>query len=234
MLWDALPTCLRPTPSVRSKDRATTCLYGVLWMKTKLLYTGLKQVLLPPVKDQGALDTATVQAHVLFGPPPEPAASERGSDLVDFLKQVLLFEELSRSDLRQLARIVHERSYHDGEIIYEQGKPGVALFAIRRGVVELIRRRPNGDEQPLLLLEPPASLEELAVTGAEVLRWTSARARGPVSLVALGCSDLDALGRSVPLLANKILKKLVQITAMRLQMLVEPEFFKEDDKGVLP
>ncbi len=47
---------------------------------------------------------------------------------------------------------------------------------------------------PLALLEPPASFEELAVTGAEVVRWTSARARGPVSLVTLrvfrpGCSQ---------------------------------------------
>jgi CRP/FNR family transcriptional regulator, cyclic AMP receptor protein len=203
-------------------------------MKRKLFYSGLKKLLFPRPKDADALDTSTVQARVLFGPQPETAAGERGRNLVDFLKQVTLFEELGRSDLRQLARIVHERSYGDGEYIYEQGKPGVALFLIRRGVVEIMRRRQNGEEVPLVLLEPPASIEEVAVTGAEVVRWTSARARGPVSLVALGCSDLDALSRNFPLLANKILKKLSQIIAMRFQMLVEGEYFREDAEESKP
>jgi hypothetical protein len=203
-------------------------------MEKKILLTGLKKLLFPRPKGQDVLDTSTAQARVLFGAPPETAAGERGRDLVDFLKQVTLFEELGRSDLRQLARIVHERNYQDGEYIYEEGKPGVALFLIRRGVVEIMKRRRNGEEVPLVLLEPPASFEELAVTGADVVRWTSARARGPVSLVALGCSDLDALSRSFPLLANKILKKLAQITAMKLQALVEGEYFKEDDEESKP
>ncbi len=114
-------------------------------MKRKFFHTGLKKLLFPRPKDQDVLDTSTDQARVLFGAPPDTAAGERGHDLVDFLKQVTLFEELSRpSDLRQLARIIHERSYRDGEFIYEEGKPGVALFIIRRGVVEIMKRRRNG------------------------------------------------------------------------------------------
>jgi hypothetical protein len=70
--------------------------------------------------------------------------------------------------------------------------------------------------------------------GAHVVRWNSARARGPVCLVAFGSSDLDALGRSLPLLANKILRKLAQITATRLQMLVEAQFFSEEEGGSKP
>ena len=78
------------------------------------------------------------------------------------------------------------------------------------------------------MLEPPASFAEQAALGADVVRWTSARARGPVSLVALGSSDLDALGRTFPLLANKILRKLAQVMATRLQLLLEAEFFGEE------
>jgi len=62
------------------------------------------------------------------------------------------------------------------------------------------------------------------------VRWSSARARGPVSLVALGRSDLEALGGNFPHLANKVLKKLVQITAARVQMLVEAQYFSERDQ----
>ena len=203
-------------------------------MNKNLFVTGVKKLLLTHHGDQGAVDPTTASVRVLFGPPPDAATGERGSDLVDFLKRVTLFQELGRSDLGQLARIVHERSYRDGEIIYQQGKPGVALFVIRRGAVEIVRRRQNGEDVSLALLEPPASFEELAVTDTEVVRWASARARGPVTLVALGCSDLEALSRNLPLLANKILKKLVQIAALRLQMLVEAEYFHEEDKESKP
>ena len=142
------------------------------------------------------------------------AAGKRGRDLVDFLGQANLFEEFSRSDLARLARSAHERNYRDGESIYEQGTPGAALFLVRRGVVEIALRKRNGEEVPIATLEPPASFSEQAVMGAHVVRWNSARARGPVCLVAFGSSDLDALGRSLPQLANKILRKLAQTLAI--------------------
>ena len=63
--------------------------------------------------------------------------------------------------------------------------------------------------------------------GTESVRWFSARARGPVSLLALGKSDLEALSVNFPLLANKILMRLAGIMAIRLQMLVDATYLKE-------
>jgi hypothetical protein len=54
-----------------------------------------------------------------------------------------------------------------------------------------------------------------------VIRWFSVRARGPVSLLALGRSDVDALITNFPVLANKILIRLAGIMAMRLEILTE-------------
>jgi hypothetical protein len=68
-------------------------------------------------------------------------AGERSRGLVDFFKQVSLFEDLSQADLRRLARIVRERAYRDGEYIFEEGKPGTALYIVRGGVVEIVRRK---------------------------------------------------------------------------------------------
>ena len=172
---------------------------------------------------------SAVAARVLFGPAVKALVDRRRDDFVGFLKRTYLFEDLNHGELTRLARIVHERSYRDGEYISEQGKPGAALFVLRSGVVEITRRKRDGEEFPLATLEPPASFEELAAMG-EVVRWSSARARGPVSLVALGRSDLEALSGNFPHLANKILKKLVQITAARVQMLVEAQYFSEQDQ----
>ena len=196
-------------------------------MKKRSHIAGVKEILLKWHKHADLLDTLE-PARALYGPTPQTAAGERGRDLVDFFKQVPLFEDLPQGDLRRLARILHERTYRDGEYIYEEGKPGMAMYIVRGGIVEIVRRRRNGEEVPLVTLESPAVLEEMAVVGTDVVHWTSGRARGPVSLVAIGRPDLDALGRNFPLLANKILKKLAHIIAMRLQMVLEAEYFDEE------
>jgi CRP/FNR family cyclic AMP-dependent transcriptional regulator len=195
----------------------------------KFRLAAIKEFLLPRSRSGNPL-TASGSARALFGPTPGSATGEKGHDLVDFLKQVHLFQDLPQGDLKRLARIVHERTYGDGEYIYEQGNPGVALYIVRRGVVEIARRKRNGEEVPLARLEPPDSLEELAAVGAEVVRLTSARARGPVSLVAIGRSDLDALSRNFPLLANLILVRLAQVMAMRMQIFLEAEYFNEESE----
>ena len=196
-------------------------------MNEKSRIAGIKRILLTWHKHADLLDAAD-PARALYGPLPKTAAGKRRQSLVDFFKQVFLFEDLTQADLRQLARIVHERTYRDGEYIFEEGKPGTALYLVRGGVVEIVRRKLNGEEVSLVLVEPPASFEELAAAGTDVVHWTSGRARGPVSLVAIGRPDLDDLGRNFPLLANKILKNLARIIAMRLQIVLEAEYFNEE------
>jgi CRP-like cAMP-binding protein len=197
-------------------------------MKGGLTLRGLREILLPRPKDAES-PKAVGAFRALFGPAPETAASKRGRDLLDFLKQVPLFEELVPAELKRLAPIAHARTYRDGETIYEQGKPGLALYLLRSGIVEITRRKRNGEELPLAILEPPASFEELAAMGCDVVRWSSARAHGPVTLVALGRPDLDALSRTSPAIANKIYRKLAEITATRLQLLVEAQYLDSQE-----
>lgn len=194
----------------------------------KPTFPGLKELLLPrrPNRDSG--DIAAIGARALFKAP-KSAMTNQHESLVEFLGQVSLFEDLGRRDLARVARIVHERQYSDGEYICEEGRPGAALFVVRRGVVEVVTRGPGGQDVPLALLEPPASFEESAALGTGVVRWFSVRARGPVSLLALGKSDLDALILNFPVLANKVLTKLAGIMAARLQMLIEAEILRESE-----
>jgi CRP-like cAMP-binding protein len=100
---------------------------------------------------------------------------------------------------------------------------------VRRGVVEVVKPGAGGQEVPLALLEPPASFEESAAIGTGVIRWFSVRARGLVSVLALGKSDLDALILNFPQLANKVLIKLAGIMAARLQILIDAEIQRESD-----
>ena len=195
----------------------------------KPTFPGLKKLLLPLRPNRGSADIAVIgTARALFQAP-ESAMSTQHESLVEFLGQVSLFQDLSRRDLGRVARIVHERQYSAGEYICEEGRPGAALFVVRRGVVEVVKRGAGGQDIPLALLEPPASFEESAALGTEVIRWFSVRARGPVSLLALGKSDLDELIFNFPPLASKVLTKLAGIMAARLQMLIDAEIQRESE-----
>lgn len=187
----------------------------------KPLFRGLKELLLSPQRDRAAMEVAALRARALFRPP--GSAMKKDGGLIEFLAQVTLFEDLGRRDLARLARIVHEREYGDGEYICEEGKPGAALFIVRRGVVEVVKGGAGDEEVALALLEPPASFEEPAALGTEVVRWFSVRARGPVSLLALGRSDLEELAANFPMAANKVLFKLASLLAGRLRMLIHAE-----------
>lgn len=198
-------------------------------MKTKLTLAGLKEIRLPRTAD-GAAAAFARGARALFERA-DTVSTERRS-LVDFLAQVSVFEALDRRELARLARIVHERDYANGEYICEEGRPGAAVFIVRRGVVDVVRRGGRAEETSVALLEPPASFDESAAIGAGMIHWFSVRARGPVSLLALGKSDLDALSADFPGLANKILVTLAGIMAVRLHMLIELEMRAESDGGV--
>jgi CRP-like cAMP-binding protein len=194
----------------------------------KPMFPGLKELLLPRRPNRGSADIVAIGARALFQAP-DSAMTKQHERLVEFLGHVSLFEGLAHRDLARVARIVHERQYSDGEFICEEGRPSAALFVVRRGVVEVVKPGAGGQEVPLALLEPPASFEESAAIGTGVIRWFSVRARGLVSVLALGKSDLDALILNFPQLANKVLIKLAGIMAARLQILIDAEIQRESD-----
>jgi CRP-like cAMP-binding protein len=143
---------------------------------------------------------------------------------LEFLAGIPLFESLSRREIRRIASIVHERNYATGELIFEQGTPGAALFLIRRGGVELFRQDAAGNELAKL-----AALREGMFFGEGALlheenRMMSARALEPTDLLALFRGDLDRIIESAPATGGKILRKLAWVLSRRLQTAMEEHF----------
>lgn len=201
-------------------------------MKSASSLLGLRKLLLPRPRGGDSKRDLAAAAQASFGSVARKAEARRERDLVEFLGGVGLFAEFERGELARLARSAHERSYVDGERIFEQGTPGVALFVVRSGLVEIRHRHVHGEEVSLAVLEPPASFSEDAAMGAQTLRWASAVARGPVELIGLGSADLNDLARRFPQLTIKILQSIGQITALRLQLLIEDQIFGNEEAAV--
>jgi CRP-like cAMP-binding protein len=142
----------------------------------------------------------------------------------EFLAGIPLFESLSRREIRRIAGIVHERSYATGEVIFEQGTPGAALFLIRRGQVELYRQDAKGNElAKLAVLHEGTFFGEGALLHEEN-RMMSARALEPTDLLALFRGDMDRIIESAPATGGKILRKLAWVLSRRLQTAMEEHF----------
>jgi CRP-like cAMP-binding protein len=108
-----------------------------------------------------------------------------------FLSGSPLFAGLPRRMLGRLATRFFEKVYHAGDVIFEEGDPGRALFVVVEGTVEITRATAKG---PVVLntLGPGAAFGELALID-DFPRSATARQGIEGRLLILYKSDFDAL-----------------------------------------
>ena len=108
-----------------------------------------------------------------------------------FLSGSPLFAGLPRRLLGRLATRFFEKVYHAGDVIFEEGDPGRALFVVVEGSVEIERATAKG---PVVLntLGPGAAFGELALID-DFPRSATARQGTDGRLLILYKSDFDAL-----------------------------------------
>lgn len=68
------------------------------------------------------------------------------SDRIRFLRETLLFEELSADELRSVAQRAKVRQYYPDETIVWQGKPSDTLYLLRAGIVMVTKLVPGAEK----------------------------------------------------------------------------------------
>lgn len=136
-------------------------------------------------------------------------------DRIRFLKTVPFFNELSNWQLKKVSEIVFERTYETGELIFEQGQPGAALFLIMDGQVSVEIFKDQA-VTPLATLEKGAFFGEMALLD-EAPRSASARSVEGTKTLALYRNDLSRLIHTDPATACHIYRALARIVGDRLR-----------------
>ncbi|OFZ19925.1 MAG: hypothetical protein A2Z20_07725 [Bdellovibrionales bacterium RBG_16_40_8] len=137
-------------------------------------------------------------------------------DKIKFLKRIPFFELLKKHQLDEVARVVYEREYRDGEYIFEIDQPGAALFIIQSGEISVEIPTPKGEATQLAVISKNAFFGELALLD-ESPRSASARAIVPTKVLALFRKDLDKLNSTNPDITANIYKSLATIIGNRLK-----------------
>jgi CRP/FNR family transcriptional regulator, cyclic AMP receptor protein len=131
------------------------------------------------------------------------------SDVIELLGRVPLFSELSDPELERIAQVAIPRSYPNDTRVFHEGDPGDACFIVRTGSCRVTREHPDGRAITLANLGPGAIFGELAMLDGEA-RSASVEATEDTDLLALPASDMRALIREHPGMAEKLVVALTR------------------------
>jgi CRP/FNR family transcriptional regulator, cyclic AMP receptor protein len=135
-------------------------------------------------------------------------------NIFSVLKRIPIFGGLSYKELKSVERILHRRTYKADEFIFKEYEPGVGMYIIESGKVNITL----GKEQKLLvLLSDGDFFGEMALI-LEGQRTASAIAKEPTKLLGFFQPDLFNLLETAPRIGNKILLHLAQMIAERLRL----------------
>lgn len=134
-----------------------------------------------------------------------------------------IFSSLSKRDISQLINITHNRSYLPGEYVFLQGDPGIGLYVILDGEVEIHRKTETGLVVKLASFSAGDFFGELALIDEEK-RTASAIAQTECRLSVIFKPDLDEFINAYPKKGIKILQGISHIIAARLRKINEDYF----------
>ena len=135
--------------------------------------------------------------------------------IVDFLKSISLFEDLKTGEILRLERTLHKRHYRKGEVIFNEGEPGAALYIVKEGEVEIVI---NYDTEPIILTKLSSGMffGEIALFD-ETPRSATVVASKESEIIALSKPDFILFSQKEPFIGLKIVMRLGEILSIRLK-----------------
>lgn len=139
------------------------------------------------------------------------------------LKKNILFQTLSRKDLRFVHSILHERSFRAGEVIFQQGNLGTGMYLIIKGSVDIIIRDTDSSKQisnqdlQVAHLVSEDFFGEISLVEENSKRSATAIAAEDTLLVGLFKPDLMELLERNPTTGAKVILQLAKVLGRRLR-----------------
>lgn len=148
-------------------------------------------------------------------------------EICGILKKIPIFEGLTTREIGSIERILHQREYLQNEVIFPEGDPGLGMYIIEKGGVDIVY---GPGRQLLAELCAGEFFGELALLD-ESPRTATAVAKTPCRLLCFFQPDLFGLIDRNPGLGVKVLFRLARTLGDRLKK--SNEYIHELKKGVI-
>lgn len=121
------------------------------------------------------------------------------------LQRSPLFRGLPPQALERIAALAVQRSFRGGEIVFSQGDPGDALYAVVNGKIRISAGTADGREISLNIMEPGDTFGEIALLDGGT-RTATATASLPSELVSIRRDHFTGLLEREPRVALELLR----------------------------
>jgi CRP-like cAMP-binding protein len=131
------------------------------------------------------------------------------SEFAVILKMNPLFSDLGAGDLQRMAALCHTEQLDVGEVLFQKGDEGDALYGVRRGQIRIETGASDGGRLTLNFQGPGDLFGEIAVLDGQS-RTADAVAGEPTELFVLRRGDLLAFLEREPRIAIRLIELLCQ------------------------
>ncbi len=138
-------------------------------------------------QELGNYDPTMVHTFDTFMRVSELAASftpEELTEIAERLKEIEIFKDVTTANLESLSRAIENRTYPDGEMLFDQGDEGDAMYLIKEGEIDIILVQHDGTEKHLKYLGEGKVVGEFSVLDGDT-RSARARAKGELTVGVL-------------------------------------------------
>lgn len=146
-----------------------------------------------------------------------PFRPKKTSPRLERLRSLSLFVNLTQGELQIVDGLLHERDYIAGEVIFDEGEEGQAIYIVAAGEV-LICRQGQGDAGRVAQLGPGTFFGELALLDNSP-RSAQARAATACRLIVFFRDDFVGLLDTHARISSKISRELARHLGARMRAL---------------
>ena len=132
-------------------------------------------------------------------------------NMITFLLTTPMFENLDPIEIREIIHIVETRKFAPGEVIFEEGSPGDAWYAVYRGEVEVMKES-ESNENRIRSLGEGACFGEIAVLDGSP-RSATIRANTETTVLRIPQDQFLSLIEEEHLVAYKLIKQMALMLA---------------------
>jgi CRP/FNR family cyclic AMP-dependent transcriptional regulator len=145
----------------------------------------------------------------IFELAPESIAMSKQAEFAVILKMNPMFADLGADELQRISALCHTQHLSAGEMLFQKGDPGDALFGVRRGQIRIETGASDGSRLTLNFLGPGDLFGEVAVLDGQS-RTADAAAGEPTELFVLRREDFLGHLEREPRVAVKLIMLLCQ------------------------
>lgn len=146
-----------------------------------------------------------------FTQKPEKVQEEK--DLIKFLSEVELFEDLTRNERRNLHEHLYERKYKENEIVFKKGYPNVVMYIVKEGELQTFIDSVEGEN--IKTIKPKDFFGEIGLFLEEERTATIVAAKDSV-LLGISKRDMNRFIDEYPRAGSKILRRLAGVISTHL------------------